>query len=143
MGLSSPGTTPSLPLRQLVSTLEEAGLHRFKASSYAPKPSFVLLAPPLSMLHHRCIAYFRAGEEDGTDATLGYRLDDPARCLWFARYRPDDQECSRKHYRVSFFSCSAQDRQDREHRSCLLISTAAAYHDVVAMHHDVVIDDPS
>ena len=57
--------------------------------------------PP--MLQHRFIGHFRSCKEDGTHATLGLRLDDPARCLWLTRHRPDYQDCSRKHSRVSSF----------------------------------------
>ena len=78
--LSAPASSPSPPLRQPVSTLEEACLHLFEASSYPLKPSLcVLLARQLPMLHHRCIGHFRACKEDGTGATLGLRQDDPAR----------------------------------------------------------------
>ena len=101
--LSSPWSSSSLPLRQLVSTLQEAGgLHRFETSSFLLwNPPCVLLARLFPMLHHRCIGHFRPCKEDITDATVGLRLDDPARCLWLARRRPDNQEWSGKHSRVS------------------------------------------
>ena len=102
--LSSPGSSPSQPPSQPVSTLQGAGLHLFEASSYPLKPSSMSrLRGHFSMSHHRYIGHFRACKEDGTGATLGLRLDDPARCLRLARLRPDDQEWSGKHSRVSSF----------------------------------------
>ena len=105
--LSSPRSSPSPPLRQPVSTLEEAGLNLFEASSYPFKPKgrrvslVVSSARPFHMSHHRRICDFTACKEDGTDTTVRLPQDDPARSLWLSRLSPDDQECSRKVPRVS------------------------------------------
>ena len=63
--LSSPWSSSSLPLRQPVSTLEEAGgLHIFVASSFLLwNPPCVPLARPFPMLQYRCIGYFRPCRE--------------------------------------------------------------------------------
>ena len=54
--LSSPGRSPSPPLRQPVSTLEEAGLHGFEASSYPLKPS---LCPACGAVSHVTPSVYR------------------------------------------------------------------------------------